>query len=495
MLPHGLNVVCEDDLVGNADRLSGLDASFLHMEREGAHMHVASTIIFEGPAPTHEEFRDHIASRLHLVPRFRQKLRNVPLGQGRPVWVDDPHLNLDYHVRQTALPAPGSDEQLRNLAARIFSQQLDRSKPLWELWLVEGMADGRFAVIGKSHHALVDGVSGVDITTVLYDLDREPKRPPTGPPPWLARPEPTDSKLLGDALKERLTSPGEIARGVRHALRGPRQVVRGAAATTKMVGAGLKAPATPFNVEIGPHRRFAMIQTDLADLKRVKDAQGGTVNDVILAAVSGAIGRYLRARGHDTEGLELRAMVPVSIREAEEHGALGNRISAMMAPLPVGTEDPVERLHEVTESMGDLKASGQAVGAEILTRLTDFAPTTIVSQAARLQPNQRFFNLVVTNIPGPQFPLYVLGRQMESIFPMVPLAQNQALCIGIMSYNGQVNFGLIGDYDAMADLDSFGLDLEAEIAAMISTAPRAPAVTPEVAATNGAASSGARSSR
>jgi WS/DGAT/MGAT family acyltransferase len=250
-------------------------------------------------------------------------------------------------------------------------------------------------------------------------------------------------------------------------------VVYGAAATTKMVGAGLKAPATPFNVEIGPHRRFAMVQTDLVDLKRVKDAHGGTVNDVILAVVSGAIGRYLRARGHDTEGLELRAMVPVSIREAEEHGALGNRISAMMAPLPVWCEDPVERLHIVTGSMGDLKASGQAVGAEIITRLTDFAPTTIVSQAARLQPAQRFFNLVVTNVPGPQFPLYVLGRQMESIFPMVPLARKQALCIGIMSYNGQVNFGLIGDYDAMADLDSFALDLESATEELVSTVPAA----------------------
>ena len=385
-------------------------------------MHVASTIIFEGRPHSHEEFRDHIASRLHLVPRFRQKLRSVPFGQGRPVWVDDPHLNLDYHVRQTALPVPGSDEQLRNLAARIFSQQLDRSKPLWELWLVEGMADGRFAVIGKSHHALVDGVSGVDITTVLYDLDREPKGPLSTRPPGSPGPS-RPTQLLSEALKERLTSPREIVRGVRHALRGPRQVVHGVAATTKMVGAGLSAPPTPFNVEIGPHRRFAMTQTDLADLKRVKDAHGGTVNDVILSVVSGAIGNYLRARGHDTEGLELRALVPVSIREAEEHGALGNRISAMMAPLPVWCEDPVERLHVVTESMGDLKASGQAVGAEILTRLTDFAPTTIVSQAARLQPAQRFFNLVVTNVPGPQFPLYVLGRQMESIFPMVPLAQ------------------------------------------------------------------------
>ncbi len=455
-----------------AERLTGLDSSFLHMERAGAHMHVASTSIFEGPAPSHEEFRDHIASRLHLVPRFRQKLRFVPLDQGRPVWVDDPHLNLDYHVRQTALPSPGSEEQLRNLAARIFSQQLDRSKPLWELWLVEGLRDGRFGIIGKSHHALVDGVSGVDITTVLFDLDAEPQGPPSPAPPWLARPEPTDLELLGNAWRERLTSPREIVRGVRAAFRGPRQVVRGLGATSKMIGAGMSAPSSVFNVEIGPHRRFAITQADLAELKRVKDAHGGTVNDVILSIVAGALGKYLRARGHDTAGLELRAMVPVSVRAEEEHGALGNRISAMMAPLPVWCEDPVERLHILTEEMGDLKSSGQAVGAEILTKLTDFAPSTIASQAARLQPAQRFFNLVVTNVPGPQFPLYVLGRRMESIFPMVPLARRQALCVGIMSYNGQVNFGLIGDYDAMADLDSFGLDLEAATAETVATAAK-----------------------
>src|SRR5215218_9109010 len=307
-----------------ADRLSGLDTSFLHMERAGAHMHVASTIVFEGPAPSHEEFRDHIASRLHLVPRFRQKLRFVPFDQGRPVWVDDPHLNLDYHVRQSALPAPGSDEQLRNLAARLFSQQLDRSKPLWELWLVEGLSDGRFAIVGKSHHALVDGVSGVDITTVLFDLDAEPQGSPASVPPWLARPEPTDLKLLGDAWRERLTSPPEIARGVRAALRGPRQVLRGVRDTSKMIGAGMAAPSSVFNVEIGPHRRFAMAQANLVELKRVKDAHGGTVNDVILSIVAGGIGKYLRARGHDTEGVELRAMVPVSVRAEEEHGALGN---------------------------------------------------------------------------------------------------------------------------------------------------------------------------
>jgi len=454
------------------ERLSGLDASFLHLERSGAHMHVASTIVFSGGPPSHEEFRDHIASRLHLVPRFRQKLRDVPLGQGRPVWVDDPHLNLDYHVRQTALPAPGSEEQLRNLAARVFSTALDRNKPLWELWLVEGLCDERFAVIGKTHHALVDGVSGVDITAVLFDLDAEPQGPPPAAPPWLARPEPTDAQLLAGALRERMTSPKEIVRGMRAALRGPRQVLHGLGATSKTLRAGIAAPDTVFNVEIGPHRRFAIAQCELDDLKRVKDAHGGTVNDVILSIVAGGIGRYLRARGHDTEDLELRAMVPVSVRAPDEHGALGNRISAMMAPLPVWCEDPVERLHLTTAEMGDLKASGQAVGAEILTRITDFAPTTIVSQAARLQPAQRFFNLVVTNVPGPQFPLYLLGREMEAIFPMVPLARRQALCVGIMSYDGKVNYGLVGDYDAMPDLDSFALDLEAASEETIATAPR-----------------------
>jgi diacylglycerol O-acyltransferase / wax synthase len=459
----------------NADRLTGLDSSFLHMERAGAHMHVASTSVFEGPAPSHGEFRDHISARLHLVPRFRQKLRFVPFGQGRPVWVDDPHLNLDYHVRQTALPAPGSEEQLRNLGARIFSQQLDRTKPLWELWLVEGLEGDRFAIVGKSHHALVDGISGVDITTVLFDLEKEPENPPVRPPKWAPRPEPTDLQLLAEALQERATSPREFVRGVRAALRGPRQVLRGVGATSKVVGAGMSAPSTPFNVEIGPHRRLAFVHTDLAELKAIKNAHGGTVNDVVLSVVTGAIGNYLRARGHDTEGLEMRAMVPVSVRAEEERGALGNRISAMMAPLPVWCEDPVERLRLITETMGDLKGSGQAVGAEILTRIVDFAPTTITSQAARLQPAQRFFNLVVTNVPGPQFPLYVLGRRMEAIYPMVPLARRQALCVGIMSYDGQVNFGLVGDYDAMADLESFGLDLEGAIAEIVEATPEAAA--------------------
>ena len=456
-------------------RLSGLDASFLHMERAGAHMHVASLIVFEGPPPSHEEFRDHIASRLHLVPKFRQKLREVPFGQGRPVLVDDPHFNLEYHVRRTALPPPGDDEVLRSLAARLFSTALDRHKPLWELWLAEGLKGNRFAIIGKSHHALVDGVSGVDITTVLFDTAREPEAPASPPPEWLPRPEPTSAQLLAEALIERVTSPREAARGFRAVFRGPRRVARqlasGAENVGRMVGAGMAAPHSPYNVGIGSHRKVSFLGAGVDDLKRVKNAHGGTLNDVVLSTVAGALGKHMRASGYDTTELELRAMVPVSVRAESEHGALGNRVSAMMAPLPVWCEDPVERLRLISATMGDLKGSGQAVGAQILTQLADFAPPTIAAQAARLQPRQRFFNLVVTNVPGPQFPLYMLGREMQALYPMVPLARNQALCVGIMSYNGQLNYGLVGDYDAMEDLDEFREYLQEAIDEAVASVP------------------------
>ncbi len=437
-------------------------------------MHVASTILFQGPAPKYTEFRDHIGSRLHLVPRFRQKLAFVPFEQGRPKWIDDPTLNLDYHVRHTSLPAPGSEEQLRTLAARFFSQQLDRSKPLWELWLIEGLKGNRFAIVGKTHHCLVDGVSGVDITTVLFDLEEDPGQPVEPGEKWVPRPEPSPAQLLGEALVERAITPAEALRGARRVLRGPRRAMRklqeSALAAGAFAWAGIAAPDTPFNVEIGPHRRFAWVRASLADLKKVKNELGGTVNDVVLAAVAGALGRYLRSHGHQTNNLEIRAMVPVSVRTEDQHGDLGNKISAMMAPLPVWCEDPERRLKVVSETMGDLKKSKQAVGATLLTELADFAPPTLTGQAARLQSRQRFFNLVVTNVPGPQFPLYLMGRRMERVFPMVPLAKRQALCVGIMSYDGQVNFGLIGDYDAMADLDRLAEDLEASLAELVEAA-------------------------
>jgi WS/DGAT/MGAT family acyltransferase len=459
--------------MSSSDRLTGLDSSFLHLERGPAHMHVASVTLFEGPAPAYEEFRDHLASRLHLVPRFRQKLRFVPFGQGRPKWVDDPHFNLAYHVRHTALPEPGSEEQLRTFAARVFSQRLDRAKPMWEMWLVDGVEGGRFAIVGKSHHALVDGVSGMDITTVLFDAEPEPSDAPE-PEPWTPRPEPSDAQVLAEALVERASSPAEMVRGVRAIVRTPRRAARATVDALEAAGTfartGWAAPPSPFNVDIGSYRRLAVVRADLGQFKEIKNELGGTVNDVVLAAVAGALGRYLRARGHATQDLELRAMVPISVREAGEHGALGNRVSAFMARLPVYAEDPAERLRHVSSTMGDLKESKQAVGASIMTQLPDFAPPSIVGQASRLQSAQRFFNLVVTNVPGPQFPLYLLGRRMEAIIPMVPLAKRQALCFGIMSYDGQVNFGLIGDYEAMSDIEDLADDLRGSIAELARAA-------------------------
>ncbi|GIK78048.1 MAG: wax ester/triacylglycerol synthase family O-acyltransferase [Thermoleophilia bacterium] len=457
------------------DRLTGLDTSFLHLERDGAHMHVAATMIFDGAAPDFGDFKEHLRSRLHLVPRFRQKLRFVPLDQGRPVWVDDPHLNLDYHVRHTALPAPGSEEQLRTFAARVFSQELDRARPLWEMWVVDGLDGGRFAIVSKSHHCLVDGISGVDITTVLFDAEPEPAAA-GNPPQWIPRPEPSPLQILGSALTERLTQPAEIVRGARALIRRPSRAlaaVREAiGATGAIAGKGLAAPDSPLNVEIGPYRRFAWVRADLADLRRIKEVYGGTVNDVVLTVVAGAIGRHLRGRGQDTDRLVLKAMVPVSIRSTEQRGALGNQVTAMMAPLPVWCEDPIERLGVVRRSMGNLKRSKQAVGANLLAEMTDFAPPTVVSQAARLQSRQRFFNLVVTNVPGPQFPLYVLGHKLRDIFPMVPLAKRQAVCVGIMSYDGGINFGLIGDYEGMPGLATLADDLDEELASLAALAPR-----------------------
>ncbi len=454
--------------VANPDRLTGLDSSFLHLERDSAHMHVAACAVFQGNAPAYEELVEAIVSRLHLVPRYRQRLAFVPLQQGRPVWVDDPHFKVSYHVRHTALPRPGSDEELRRLASRVFSQALDRDRPLWELWLVEGVAKDRFALLSKTHHALVDGVSGVDIATVLFDASPDPM--PVAPPEheWVPRPLPSSTQLLADALRERATVPGEIFRGVRYALRGPRQLAERMGGALAGLGAvtraGLQAaPPSPFNTRIGPHRRFTWINGDLAQFKAVKNALGGTVNDVVLTVVTGALGRYMRLHGEPTEDVVLKAMVPVSVRADVEQGALGNRVAAMWAPLPVGITDPVERLETIRTAMDGIKESSQAVGAQVLTQLSGFAPPTIMAQAARLQARQRLFNLVVTNVPGPQFPLYVLGRELAALYPMVPLAENTALGIAIMSYRGQLNFGLTADFDALSDVEVLAEELRGAI--------------------------------
>jgi diacylglycerol O-acyltransferase / wax synthase len=459
----------------SSDRLTGIDASFLHLEDAASHMHVAGVMLFEGPPPPYDELLEAIERRLGLVPRYRQRLAFIPLGQGRPKWVDDPHLNLRYHVRSTALPAPGSEKQLKDLAGRVFAQQLDRDKPLWELWLVEGLEGDRFAVLSKTHHALVDGISGVDIMSVLFDTTPEPAAPTDTGERWLPRPLPSPAQLFGEALMERATIPGEIVRSVRAVFRGPRRVAEGlrdaAVGVGAMAWAGLNpAPASPYNTSIGPHRRFTWVRANLADLKAIKNELGGTVNDVVLATIAGALGKHLRRRGQNTDGLELKAMVPVSVRADVERGALGNRVAAMMAPLPVWCQDPVARLDIVREELKGLKSGGQAVGAQVLTELSGFAPYTVMGQASRLMSRQRFFNVVITNVPGPQIPLYLAGRRMIDPFPMVPLAKNQALGVALLSYAGRINFGLVGDYDAMWDLDDFANGVQESLAELAAEA-------------------------
>ncbi len=459
------------------DRLSSVDVSFLTNESSASHMHVGGILIFEGPPPSYDDLLEHVESRLHLVPRFRQKLAYPPVQAGRPFWIDDPTFNLEYHLRHSALPSPGSEDQLRRMAGRVFSQQLDRSKPLWELWLVQGLTRKRFALITKTHHALVDGVSGVDIATVLFDLKPVPE-PAEPDRDWVPNPEPQASTLLAKGVGDLITAPLRAARRLESAVSHPQAAARQVGEALEGVGEigwafANPAPKLPLNVEIGSHRRYAWVRSDLAHFKKVKDALGGTVNDVVLAVVAGAMRKWLRRRGIRIEGLELRAQVPVSIRSKDERGQLGNRLAVMRAPLPVYIEDPVRRLHAVTGAMQGLKQSNQALGAEVISRFNDFAPPTLLAQAARINFSTRLFNLVVTNVPGPQVPLYVLGRELEDCFPVGFLPPHQALFVAIMSYNGGMNFGLLADYDAIGDIDVLTQGIEAAIAELTEVADAA----------------------
>ena len=457
------------------DRLTSTDASFLHQEGHASHMHIGGVLIFEGSAPDFDEFADHIRGRLHLVPRYRQKLATPALQTGRPLWVDDPDFNLEYHVRHTALPEPGSEEQLLLLAARIASQRLDRSKPLWEQWLVEGLEGDRFAIISKTHHAVVDGIAGVDLATVIFDLERTPAPPAAELERWVAAPEPSQAELLLAGARGMVRATASMtARSVAAITRPVRSlhIVRDATeGVGELIWAGLNpAPETPLNVTIGPHRRFAVARQQLADYKQIKDALGGTVNDVVLTVVAGALAGWLRSRGVRTQGLEMRALVPVSVRSGDQHGALGNRLTAMRGPLPVYIDDPVARLRYVRAAMDGLKESKQAVGAATLVAVNSLAPPTILAQASRLNFSTRLFNLLVTNVPGPQLPLYLLGRELKDLFPLAFLPENHALAVAIMSYNGNLDYGLLGDYDAMPDIDIVADGIERSLAALLSAA-------------------------
>jgi len=457
------------------DRLTAIDASFLHQESPTSHMHVGALAIFEGPPPPFTELLDALRGRLHLVPRYRQKLSVPPGGTGRPLWVDDPSFDIEYHVRHTALPRPGSEDQLLRLAARIYSQQLDRSKPLWEMWMVEGLKEGGFALITKTHHALIDGIAGVDIAQVIFDLGPVPTEVPHPDEAWQPAPEPSAAEVLAAGAIGLLRTGARTTAAAAGLAAHPRSALRSARTAIEGLGevawAGLNpAPETPLNVEIGPHRRFSVVRNDLDDFKAVKNAFGGTVNDVVLAVVSGALRVWLESRGVRTEGLELRALVPVSIRAQDERGTLGNRLAVMRGPLPVYIEDPVARLRTVKVAMDGLKDSKQAVGAEVLTSMQNFAPPTILAQASRLNFSTRLFNLLVTNVPGPQLPLYLRGRQLDDVFPVAFLPKDHALAIAIMSYNGRMNFGLLADYDALPDVDVIADGIRASLDELLGLA-------------------------
>jgi diacylglycerol O-acyltransferase / wax synthase len=453
----------------SVDRLSPLDASFLHVEDDVSHMHIASVTIFEGPAPDFKEVVEMIRGKLSLVPRYRQVVRFVPLDLGRPVWVDDPHFNIDYHVRHTALPAPGGEAELRKLVGRVMSQQLDRSKPLWEIWVVEGLEDGHWAMLAKTHHAIVDGISGTDLLAVVMDISPDPER--LAPVEWTPQPAPSGAKLATQALTDLVRSPYEQVRAVRASTRRVRHAISYACEVGKGLSnlAGIIRPTPPssLNGPIGPHRRYAWATTNVVDIKAVRQSLGGTFNDVVLAAITNGFRELLLHRGESVERV-VRSLVPVSVRPRDASGkAVGdgtyeNKVSAMFAELPVNIDDPVDRLHAITAQMQGLKDSKQAVAGEALTSMSGFAPPMLLALGMRIATRmaQRNINTVTTNVPGPQFPLYVVGRRMIKAFPYVPLAGQIRIGIAIFSYDGQVNFGITGDYDTSVDLDVLARGIE-----------------------------------
>jgi WS/DGAT/MGAT family acyltransferase len=461
------------------DRLTAVDASFLTNETSTSHMHIGAILVFEGPAPLYVDLVEHVRGKLTKVPRFRQRLAVPPLEAGRPLWADDVNFNLTYHIRHTALPAPGGEVQLMRLAGRVFSQQLDRSKPLWEMWLVQGLERDRFAILTKTHHAMVDGIAGVDIGTVLFDLEPIPEPAPVEDE-WRPQPFPGTVDLISRGASDLAAAPVKLAERAIDAAQHPEHAVRRVAEALEGVSEVAAAfadpaPDVPLNQEIGPHRRFVFTRSKLETFKQIKNTLGGTVNDVVLAVVTGALRKWLHRRGIRTEGLELRALVPVSIRAEDERGNVGNQLAAMRGPLPVYLEDPVRRLRVITEQMEGLKRSKQALGAEVIARFNDFAPPTLLAQAARINFSTRLFNLIVTNVPGPQIPLYVLGRELEEVIPVAFLPENHALAIAIMSYNGRIDFGLLADYDSMEDVLVIADGIEESVAELEEAAAAAAA--------------------
>jgi WS/DGAT/MGAT family acyltransferase len=465
------------------DRLTFLDNSFLLMETPTSPMHITGTTTFEAePLQTADggididRIRDYVASRLHLIPRYRQRVAYVPI-ENHPVWVDDEHFNVHYHVRHIALPKPGDDRQLKHLAARVMAQHLDRRKPLWEIWIVEGLTNrAHFIMITKIHHCMVDGMSSVALLNVL--LKPEPTDACEPLSRWMPRPVPSRWQLASDALGRYARLPLDLVKSfpltLQEARDGGSHILDNVDALRETFGGGMRGVSdTPLNQRIGPHRRVDCLTMNLDDVKSVKHRLGGTLNDLVLATVAGALRRFLKRRGVDVAALDFRVMAPVSVRTDEDRGILGNRISAWMVPMPLGQRSPLRRLDEIRATTDRLKRSNQALSAEVLTQVGEWTPSTLLSLGAQLASRVLPFNLVVTNVPGPQQPLYMLGAKMVDNFGFIPLIDSLSLGVVLFSYAGQLCWGFTADWDALPDLDDFVADIEASFRELSEVPARA----------------------
>ncbi|MHB8233602.1 MAG: WS/DGAT/MGAT family O-acyltransferase [Solirubrobacteraceae bacterium] len=501
--------------------MSPIDSSFLHIENATTPMHIGGVSIFEGPPPPFAELRAMVEGKLGLVPRYRQKVRFVPLAAGPPIWVDDPHFSLDYHLRHTAIPAPGGELELRQMAARVFSGALDRHKPLWELWMVEGMNDGRWALLSKVHHCMVDGVAATDLMSVMFSDETatgDAARPAVS---WTAEPEPTGIEVLLRTLVRRASPAGQIET-VKQALLTPRETLRSFAEVARAAaaaGPSLRPVASSsLTGPIGPHRRWSWAEVRLADVKTVRRALGGTVNDVVLTVITNGFRALLESRGEPIEGDRVvRTMVPVSVRRRGEKGVYNNRVSAVFAGLPVGIADPAQRLESIRAEMDGVKQTKQAVAGDVLSSMSGFAPPLLLALGSRLVTVSPRLNMhtATTNVPGPQQPVQTLGRRMLQSYPFVPVVGSIRIVVAIFSYDGGLYFGVTGDYDGAPDIEELtagierGMDDLLELAgdaaraaksseaagATSSTTAKRPAATRRSAAADKSAESKRRASR
>ena len=471
--------------MAHCERLSALDAHFLDLEDAGVHMHVGALLLFDaGPLARpdgsldFESIRALVGSQLHRVPRYRQRLAWIPL-EHHPVWVDEPEFNLLYHVRHVSLPRPGDVRQLKRLTGLLLSQKLDPGKPLWEIWVIEGVEGGRLALVAKAHHCMIDGIAGVDLLATL--LRPTPDPAVQKPPRWRPRPAPGAAELLVGEAWRRAREPVALLRAGARALRRPRPALRSLAESTRgiaetlLAGFADPAPPTPLNpAHVGPHRRFDAIRFDLARVKEVKRRLGGTLNDVVLATVAGALRRFLRGRGVSVAHLELRALCPVNVRADSEHASLGNRVVMLLVPLPVSERDPRRRLRRVIQATQALKHSRQIRGAELIEEIADWTATALITETIRLATRRRAFNLIVTNVPGPATPLYLLGAPLLETYPWAPLYENQALAIALFSHQDGLFWGLNSDWDRVPDLHDFAGALATEFDELSKLAESSP---------------------